>query len=237
MIDKYRQLALKRWRWFRYGGEMARLQSVEQFRQLIGSTGESAFHGYEQWDPISRRDIAAVLDTLSVELRGKTFLDIGPGYGSAMDIARERGADRVEFVDYDPFVCAFNRLKGHAGRRLDVRRQLGRLCPQTYDFIWLKATFSADRFLALDKQGLLRRFKLYPPLADILRDVDQLLAPGGTVAFCPHWDCASGRRRIENVRTTTVAATLAEHGYRTLPWIDGHNMEPFYPLSFAKTRR
>ncbi len=235
MLDEYLQFARKRWMWFRYSGALERSASLAQFHRVVAVAGDSTFEGYEQWDPVSRRDFSAVLDTLGIDLKGKSFLDIGPGYGSALDVARERNAARTEFVDYDPFVCAFNKLKGHFGQRLDVRRNLSMLYPRKFDFIWLKATFSADRFLARDSRLAIR--SMYPRLEQILREIDALLAPGGTVVFCPHWQSAEGRRNVEQVRDTPVATSLTQHGYRQLPWIENHNMEPLYPITFAKTLR
>ena len=81
MLNDYLQLARKRWTWFRYSDAMERSGSVAQFRRVVAAAGDSTFQGYEQWDPVSRRDFSAVLDTLGIDLRGKSFLDIGPGYG------------------------------------------------------------------------------------------------------------------------------------------------------------
>ena len=235
MLNDYFQSARKRWTWFRYSGEMERSASIAEFRRVVDAAGDSTFQRYEQWDPVSRRDFSAVLDALGIDLCGKRFLDIGPGYGSALDVARERKAARADFVDYDPFVCTFNKLKGHSGHRLDVRRNLSLLYPQKFDFIWLKATFSADRFLDRDSKGWLAIFSTYPPLEKVLLEVDALLAPGATVVFCPHWQSENEHRKVEQVRATTVATSLTRHGYRELPWIEHHTMEPLYPITFAKT--
>jgi hypothetical protein len=173
------------------------------------------------------------LDALSVNLQGKRFLDIGPGYGSALDVARERGAASHDFVDYDPFVCTFNRLKGHSGQRLDVRTELCRMDTGRYDFLWLKATFCADMFMAARWYHFHRR---YPPLDSILNQVEGLRAHDGMVVFCPYWSNSGGRRHVEDVMETSVVKTLLRHGYWVLPWIEGHNVEPMYPVSFIKSK-
>jgi SAM-dependent methyltransferase len=223
----------KRVRWLRYEGRARKAATPAEFLRLMADIKDPVFQGYEAWDETSRRDIAAALDALSIDLRGARFLDIGPGYGSALDVARERGAACSDFVDYDPFVCAFNNLKGHSGRRIDARRGLSKLVPSRYEFIWMKATFSADRFVDRHQRGP-GFLSLYPDLETILSDLDRLIAPLGRVVFCPHWATRSGQRVVRDVRDSSVAVCLQRRGYRALPWIDGHNQEPMYPITFTK---
>jgi hypothetical protein len=227
----------KRWHWIKYRGRLESISTMGEFKSLLSQVDNSIFAGYEAWDPISRRDISAVLDALAIDVGGQRFLDVGPGYGSALDVARERGASAVEFVDYDPFVCAFNRIKGHKGWCIDVRTKLSSISPRKYDFIWLKATFSANRFIDKDRGLGMLGFYRYPKLETILADVDLLLAQGGSAVFCPHWDFSGNQRVITDVLDTPVTRSLEREGYAILSWISGHNMEPIYPISFVKTKQ
>jgi hypothetical protein len=226
---------LKRWRWIRYDRTLSELTTLDEFHTLMAKLKDPAFSVYERWDTYARRDLAYFLDAVSINLEGARFLDVGPGYGSALDVARERGAISAEFVDYDPFVFAFNRLKGHVGTRLDVRRELANLAPRQYELVWLKATFNADRFIRRQRRGWQSPLDHYPDLERLILDVDKLIAPGGAAVFCPHWASSNGNRSIQNVLDTSVATILERHEYRALPPITGHNFEPMYPITFMKT--
>ncbi|MES2990220.1 MAG: class I SAM-dependent methyltransferase [Pseudomonadota bacterium] len=235
MFERQVNAVRKRWHWVKYRDRLESVATMDDFKVLLDETDNSIFAAYKAWDPISRKDVSAVLDALSIDINGKRFLDVGPGYGSALDIARERGASAVEFVDYDPFVCAFNRIKGHTGWCTDVRTKLSSIAPRQYDFIWLKATFSANRFIDRERGLGMLGFYLYPKLESILTDVDRLLAPGGIAVFCPHWDFSGTQRRTPDVQNTPVTTALKQQGYLALPWIPDHHMEPIYPISFIKT--
>ncbi len=234
MITKYRNILRQRWRWMRYANALDRMTSLDQFRVLVTSLNEPVFRNHEEWGQLSQGDCPAVLDALRLSMEGKTFFDVGPGYGAALDVAKVRGASGTYFVDYDPFMCTFNRLKGHRGVRLDIRTELGRLAPKRFDFIWSKATFTVDRFLARENNPWQSTFSKYPRLIDLLRQLDALVAPGGVILFCPHWDYVDKERKIKDVKHGAITEIFLQHGYEILPWIDGHNREPVYPITFLK---
>jgi len=232
-INHVLQLLRKRWRWARYERTLDKIATVTEFQELVRAVQDPAFQVYEHWDAFTKHDLACFLDATSLKVEGRRFLDVGPGYGAALDVAKQRGASSTDFVDYDPFVCAFNRLKGHRGVRLDIRRNLGRMAARQYDFVWSKATFTADRFNE-SKTGWLQRFKLYPDFETLLSDLERLVVPGGTSVFCPHWHYENGQRKIGDVMKTRVAEILLREGYTSLPSIEGHNFEPMCPTTFIK---
>lgn len=53
-----------------------------------------------------------------IPLKGKTFLDLGPGVGASLDVARDLGATTY-FVDKDVFISKYCENKGHELISLD----------------------------------------------------------------------------------------------------------------------
>jgi hypothetical protein len=89
------EILFKRWHWFRYHAALNSMTSLDEFRSFMDKLQDPIFKEYEEWNEISRRDFSSAMDALGIELRGRSFLDIGPGYGASLDIACERGASRV----------------------------------------------------------------------------------------------------------------------------------------------
>ncbi len=52
------------------------------------------------------------------DLSGKTYLELGPGVGASLDVAREQGA-KTQFIDRDIFIFKYCQNKGHDGIKLD----------------------------------------------------------------------------------------------------------------------
>jgi hypothetical protein len=230
----YLLILKQRWRWMRHSNSLERMSSLDEFSAFINSLNDPVFHNHEEWGKRSQDDCPAVLDALGFQMSERRFIDIGPGYGVALDVAKARGASLTYFVDYDPFVCTFNRLKGHRGSRLNIRTQLSTLAHHNFDFVWSKATFTVDRFLAREKVSWRSAFSRYPKLDDLLLQFDRLVAPGGVTVFCPHWYHVNNERKIRDVHHNLITETFLRHGYEILPWIEGHNREPFHPITYLK---
>lgn len=177
-----------------------------------------------------RGECPALLRMLGITARGQRCLDIGPGHGETLDGWQEQGAARIGFVDHDPWYYQHNRLKpGVEGWQLNHFASLARLPQGCWDLIWGYGCVSAAR----------RRFRLPGArwrFGRWLRALDRLAAPGAVVALCPHWTAAGGRRVIEDVRDHWMAQELAAHGYRALPYLAEHNLEPCYPCTWVKGR-
>lgn len=233
MKQRILEIITKRWKWARYRRRLDKLSEMHEFERLMEEANETIFRRYQQLEGVSRRDVQAVIDQLGLDLRGKSFFDIGPGYGSALDVARERGAIIVEHAEYNPFLFAFNRLKGFPGYQLDVRRNLAKVPGGRYDVVWIKATYVADAF-AFGRTAARRIIFRYPPLERLLNQVDRLANRNGTIVFCPHWLSDAGKRRIPDVWDTRVPGIFRAHGYEILPTVEGHNLEPMWPITFYK---
>ena len=233
MRNTITEVLLKRVRWAYYQPVLARMTKLEEFLAFMDKLQDPTFKEYEGWKEISRREFASAVDTLGIDFREKGILDIGPGYGASLEIARERGANPIEFIDYSPFVCTFNRLRGFTPIKLDARRGLGQGPQRKYDVIWTKGTFSADRLIAREL-SLMSVIHSYPRLEPILDQLELLCVSGGKIIFCPHWKALDGGRVHADVKAAPISRIFVNRGYRLLPYIDGHNTEPVYPITFFK---
>jgi hypothetical protein len=237
VIREALQALSKRYRWMRYGRRLNRMTTMDEFNALMDELQDAIFREYERYDRVEVREqeVAAVLSAIGFDIRGKSFLDIGPGFGSTLDAVRQQGAGRVEFAEYNPLFFTYNRLKGFVGYSLDVRTDLNRLGSQQYDVIWIKQTLVADRFCG--ERGLTTLARLvyrYPRLSSLLKELEALVRSGGVVIFCPHWTSSGGKRAIPNVLNTPLARVFHECGYSAMPSVQGHNIEPVSPVTFFK---
>jgi hypothetical protein len=166
-----------------------------------------------------------VVDILGVQLRGKRFLDIGPGYGDSLDVAHEEGADVVEYVEYDPIFYKYNLLKGFTkGYRINHLRRLGTIS-QKYDFIWIRGAFPADFMI---------RCWWYARPARWARQVKAMGLPGATIVVCPYWETVQQHRRIQNVENNRFTKAMLGAGFQVRR-IESHNGEPNFPITFIQT--
>jgi hypothetical protein len=225
--------ALRRLQWAKYRNTLDTITTMDQFNALMAVLNEQTFRRYEHYEKVvDRQEPGVLLNRFGLDLRGRTMLDVGPGFGSTIDSAKAQGAI-CEYVEYNPFFHAFNRLKGFAGYRLDARHQLHMLPRRKYDIVWVKQTFVGDRFLYPD---LMQRMWRYPKIDRLLDQLEDLATDQGLVAFCPHWqfDSKTMVRKIEDVWNTPIAHSLRRREYEVVPSISGHNVEPFSPVTFVK---
>lgn len=236
MLDGIRQMLSKRIYWMRYQHALNRMTRMDEFRAFIEKIGSPAFRMYEEMHGEKMNELRTVARELHLHLKGAAVLDIGPGYGSTLEACRELGAAILDFVERDPTLYTFNRLKGYGrGYRLDVRKGMAEVPSRRYDLVWFKGTLTADHF---EERGLMTSSRIlhrYPALDRFLENVERLAAPDGTIVFCPHWNEVDGRRTITDVLDTSVAGILLNRGYGIPPFIAGHNNESHYPVTFLKT--
>jgi len=228
-----KHLSLVRWFW-----RMGRAYLVEWVRQrwrkrtcdwLI-----SAFPDLE--DPIylahaggkAHTMFQTLFDNLGVQFQGRSFIDLGPGRGDSLDIARENGAV-AEFVDYDPYVVALNTLKGFKGYMLDYTvKGLTRLRPRKYDFILSKGSINADRFNRKDPSLI--------PFPRWVRQVEDLASSDGRIVLCPTYDKGDGSYACKDKDAflqSMFTRTLLGNGYRIM-FVEGFNDERGFPFTFYK---
>jgi len=215
----------KRLQWSRFGRDLDRMTTLEEFDRYVAATNPSDFLFYEKASLGKRQEIQLVLDTLGIDVSGKAALDIGPGYGDALDEFHQRGARDVAFIEYDPFFFTLNRLKEFTrGYRANHLRKLTLFEADAFDFIWIKGSIREDLFMGV--------FGWLFSLPKWLKKVRRILAPGGTVVLCPYWSSSGDQRLVQDARHSSFTETILDQGYDVLPHLDGHNTEPNYPITF-----
>ena len=205
-----------------------RVNTMEEFNRYVSKLQPREFPRYREMSPLKRLEFETVVAVLSLELKSIDFLDIGPAFGDSLDVCHERGANRIEFIEWDPFFFTFNRLKGWPiGYQMNHLRGLHHLEQRKFDLIWCKGAISADRFNKWP-----RRKTSQGQLSNWLDHLLRLGRPGCTIILCPHWINKDGRRKTENVEQSVFARVVQSKGFSLLPTIPNHNHEPGYPSTF-----
>ena len=206
---------------------LSSVTSRQQLSKIIDREAPEYFLFSAHTSAERRSEFVSVADFLRIDVENCDFLDIGPGYGDALDVCHERGARSITFVEWDPFFCAHNRLKGYATEHcLNHLRQLHRLPERAFDLIWSKGCISADHF---------ERRRRRPRLRHWLDQLHQRARPGARVLLCPHWQTRHNERVIEHPARSAFAQILGEAGYEILPSIRRHNTLLTYPVTFSRT--
>ncbi len=222
-----------------YKRVLDRLSTREEFETFIHSHRIRHFEKYRELSPRKREEFSSVLRYLHIDPAGRSFLDIGPGYGDAIDICRESGAGDIHFVELDPFFYTYNRLKGSpAGFFHDQWNGLKNTLPRTYDLIWARGSFNVDSMIppGASWQGLksVLGAKTGRRMDNWLTEIEGVAAPGCDIILCPFWRNRDGVRLLGDVTTAAFTCFITGHGYSALPFIEGHNLEPEYPVTFHK---
>jgi len=178
--------------------------------------------------------IEALYDYLGFDFKGKSMLDLGPGTGESLDVARRRGATITDFININPFEVVYNELKGHRGYCFSytISPGLSRLPLRKYDFILSKGSLNSDE---------MNRRTVGLDLFDAL--MGKLMAfASGVVVICPTFDegtlVINGARHIcqdpQKFKRSFFATTLIDMGFEACI-IPGFN-EPIarFPFTFIK---
>src|SRR5207302_4383479 len=124
--------------------------TMEEFERFVEREQPDLFLRYRARSQQIRVQFEDTIEQFGVHFSDKRVLDSGPGYGEAVDVAQDRGASTVEFIEVDLLFYTFNRLKGFArphrfNHALGVTRKLrGRV----FDFIWARGSLVPDQFAA-----------------------------------------------------------------------------------------
>lgn len=221
-------------------------RQLEELRALYGSV-EEMLEGFSQakpdhrlnyWaDPEFRENEISVfqplVDKLDADLKGESLIDIGPGFGSIMDLAHDKGASHTGFVDIDPAFFLFNELKGHKGYLANFIKGPGLelVKPDTYDFVICRGALIADRY----NNG-------EPGILSIHETIDQLEAiwsGRGAIIVTPTFYKGDDPDRYywcqdeAGFPNSVFAKAFSIRGYATT-YLDGYNSEGTFPFTFTK---
>jgi hypothetical protein len=161
------------------------------------------------------------------DLKHKSFLDLGPGVGWSLDVARELGA-RTTFVDRDIFITKYCENKGHKGIHLDFFqlpiKNIGR-----YDLILSRGSFNVD---------MMNRTNF--PIHQL---IGWMILTGRNIIVIPTWDkgelvegedytCVG--EHFENYLNSEVHWAFVNSGF-SLRIIEGINDHLRFPITYEYT--
>lgn len=109
-------------------------------------------HYYGQ-KTIKQNQFKAALDYLNIDLSNKSVLDIGPGTGDSLQLARELGASKTVALDNNPFFVKLALIRGHSSymKNYTISRDgYGKRTSffpaelESYDFVYSKGALNCD---------------------------------------------------------------------------------------------
>jgi SAM-dependent methyltransferase len=200
------------------------MTTMEEFEQFVSREQPKLFLRYRSSAELTREQFEETTARFNVRFLDRSVLDIGPGYGEALDVAHEQGASAVDFIELDPIFYTFNRLKGFASAHrfnhaLGLKR---RFRGRRFDVIWARGSVVPDQFGAAG--WLLDRW---------IRDVDSVLAPGGQVLLVPFFDSTHGERTLD-VSDNVFSRHLLTAGYELVDAPSERIGAIAYPVVFRK---
>lgn len=224
-IEKLARHVRKRWEWARSARRVAALRELDEFQAFADARQPGRFRVEARIDHIKRGIAEALLDGYGLDVAGRRVLDVGPGLGQFLDVARERGALTVGF-DYDPYIVRWLQLRGHIAVHGNLLRSVAALQGQLFELVNLDGAMIAD-FFNLVGQGRLR---------SVLARLESLTAPGGTILIRPFFEVFGPQRtrRIADPQHCPFTETMLACGYRILPALadvhDSHGL----PISYGR---
>jgi hypothetical protein len=183
-----------------------------------------------------------LIKELQLDLNGLSVLDIGPGVGTFMEVAKMEGASNTEFVDYDPIFVRYLELKGYNGYYLNYMSPdgFGAILRNRYDFILSKGSINGDIFNDLIANPNRRRISL----VKWLDQVEEMLNPGGQIIITPNHGNAENEYicpDFEEFRNSAFTSIMLERGYKIYPFISGYSDDEWgklrFPWTFYKRKR
>lgn len=200
-------------------------------------TDTSSLYGYLLG--VDKREIfLSLFDHLNLNFMGKRVLDMGPGTGDALDIARERGAVSTHFIDRDPLLFRYCENKGHSGYICDWGTSQIHAIANSFDIIICKGSLNADQW---NRGG----FEI--PFSELLG----WMGRSGTVIITPtfdrgeatgssdetlngantHYHTCMGDRYREYLKSM-FHLSLMDAGYMVLPFIEGYSHPHCFPFTY-----
>src|SRR4051794_23384431 len=196
--------ASRRREWLKTRREVGRARTWPEFWKWIdaneGGRAELflSYHSREQELGV-RANTAMVFAELGLDVAGKRVLDLGPGYGEAIDVAHEGGAKSIDYVELDPVFSTYNRLKGYArGHRMNQLLFPAQRLRERFDAIWSGGSVVVDQWVHFPRLTIWW-----------LHQLRQMTAPNGTVAIVPYFMADEGKLRLPVEDNAFVAAARA----------------------------
>lgn len=183
-----------------------------------------------------RNVFISAYDYYNIDFKGKIVMDIGPGDGSSLDIAKERGAKECHFIDRDAIITKWCELKGYVKQFFDYQcvegMERGLAMDEQYDIVIARGSFNADRWNRDE-------FNINP---DKVAEWITKISKGHTI-ISPTWDrgekvngyyyCCHGEH-LDQYLKSKFHMGFINRGY-SVDFIDGYNKpEERFPITYYK---
>ena len=231
-----------RQKWIQYKNNrmfkrLRKIKTPEEFLDYVYRIEYEAFTRYYELGEDHRRKVfLALFDWLGDDVKSRSFLDIGPGLGDSLDIAKERGASQIEFVDQDPYYsvwCELKGFKGYTGFNYITGDGLTPIHPNKFDIILSKGSINSDRFNRKEA-GLI-------PIAEWLSQIDSIANEGADIFITPTFDKGVDPKSsyhckdLEAFKQSMLSKTMTDFGYHII-FIEGFNHPQRFPVTFYKSK-
>lgn len=206
-------------------------QSFYEYTKTIGQ--DLHLEGSAIRTPWARRAIfVSLFEALHIDLHSKRFLDLGPGSGESLDVAIDFGADCASFIDYDPYILAYNILKGYKVFHLDYLVEGFTSITEKFDVIVSRGSINADRFNRCES-GIL-------PFGRWLCELKNLASSNGLIIVSPTFDKRPAPYGyipdLTDFDESLVNQTFFWHGF-SRTFVKGFNEPPeIFPFTFINGR-
>jgi len=207
------------------------LSTMSEFTDYVRRTEPRAFLARENASWLKRAEFLSCVRTLNLKLPGTSFLDLGPGYGDTLDICHEQQAQRIDFVDIDPFFFHYNRLKMFTtGYQLDFTKELNKLTGNRYNLIWGVASISGY-FYSIAERYNIKKYSFY----NFLSEIERLPAKPFQIIIAPYWEYNYNEEKyIMHIHHNPVHQILIDNGYEPLSNIPVMNDFKSTPITYHK---
>jgi hypothetical protein len=191
----------------------------------------SSLYHYLQFSEESRRGIFINLfDGLNIDFNNKSVIDIGPGSGESLQIAKERGASKTSFVDRDEIISLYCTNLGHTHYKMDyvpfIVEKEENTIPQ-HDILITKGSFDFDWVNIEDRFNNKVLLDWFDKLSKEL------------IIVIPTWSYKYNHtcdpERFELYLKTPLHECFINNGYKST-FIEGCNDTERFPITYIKTK-
>ena len=170
-----------------------KIVSINDLVDLAYKNNYTYFTNYFKEEDIKKEQFRIPINYLGIELKDKVILDIGPGTGDSLLVAKEMGANKIMAIDNNPYFAKLQMLRGfHTYFRNYTRKDLytKRYFPielTGVDFIWSKGAMNGPQ-INKDQNSLKGKIRNMFKMFDFGNWVDEVLSllnPKGQFLFMP----------------------------------------------------
>ena len=186
----------------------------------------SSLYGYLQRDCLVKRIIWKNLyEYLGIDFNNKSILDLGPGSGESLDVAKDSGAINMGFIDRDVIMFRYNQLKGYNGYNFDYTTSAIKDFKTKYDIVLSAGAFNSD-YLNEHSHEL-----LFKDIVEWIESIGKEL-----IIIIPTFKQGNGGYTCENYNDfmkSEFSQELLSRDFKTC-FVNGCNVEKVFPVTFYK---